>query len=270
MTNIFLSWGGEQSKEIAEELRTWIPSVLQFAKPYFTPSDVEKGSKWSSEISKKLSESHVGIICLTKENFERPWILFEAGALSKDLEKSKVCSVLFGMENTDLTGPLTTFQTTNFTKSDFKKLMNTINETGADQKLSRDTFDRVFEMWWPQLDEGIGRILEQDHQVPDKAFRSDRDILEEILTLSRAKSSSHVRPSVKSSVPIALTEDLVNYLKDIATLNQEKFFSAPLNDKLHSLVRISEYLFRHSDDFDDELGKSIASLNKECQDFIPF
>jgi hypothetical protein len=121
MTNVFISWSGQQSKEIAEELRNWIPSVLQFAKPYYTPSDVEKGAKWGSEISQKLAESNIGIVCLTKENFTKPWILFEAGALSKDLEQSKVCSILFGMENTDLTGPLTTFQTTNFNKTDFKK-----------------------------------------------------------------------------------------------------------------------------------------------------
>ena len=83
MTNVFISWSGQQSEEIAEELRNWIPSVLQFAKPYYTPNDIEKGAKWSSEVSQKLSECNVGIVCLTKDNFAKPWILFEAGALSK-------------------------------------------------------------------------------------------------------------------------------------------------------------------------------------------
>lgn len=110
MTNVFISWSGEQSKAIAGELRNWIPSVLQFARPYFTPNDIEKGAKWGSEISKKLAESNVGIICLTKDNISKPWILFEAGALSKDLDRAKVCSVLFGMETTDLSGPLTIFK----------------------------------------------------------------------------------------------------------------------------------------------------------------
>src|SRR6056297_833270 len=160
MTNVFISWSGTQSKKIAEELRSWIPSVLQFAKPYFTPNDIEKGAKWGSEISQKLSESNVGVICLTKENFNNPWILFEAGALSKDLERSKVCSILFGMENPDLTGPLTTFQTTEFTKGDFQKLMKTINAAGEDQALNSETFSRVFDMWWPQLESAIAKILE--------------------------------------------------------------------------------------------------------------
>jgi len=144
LTVVFISWSGDLSKRLAETLRTWIPSVLQFAKPYFTPSDIEKGGKWSTEISKKLSETHVGIICLTRENYQRPWILFEAGALSKDLDNSKLCSVLFGMDNSDLEGPLTTFQNTNFDRTDFKKLLQTINDAGGEQKLSRDTFDEVF------------------------------------------------------------------------------------------------------------------------------
>ncbi|WP_161594629.1 hypothetical protein [Marimonas lutisalis] len=45
MTNVFISWSGATSKRIAEELRGWIPATLQFAKPYFTPDDIEKGSK---------------------------------------------------------------------------------------------------------------------------------------------------------------------------------------------------------------------------------
>ena len=45
MTDVFISWSGDRSKEIAEALRKWIPSVLQFAKPYYTPSDIEKGAK---------------------------------------------------------------------------------------------------------------------------------------------------------------------------------------------------------------------------------
>jgi hypothetical protein len=44
MINVFISWSGDQSKAIAEELRNWIPSVLQFARPYFTPNDIEKGA----------------------------------------------------------------------------------------------------------------------------------------------------------------------------------------------------------------------------------
>ncbi|MFT5823965.1 MAG: hypothetical protein ACI8ZM_005231 [Crocinitomix sp.] len=43
--NIFISWSGDLSKKIAKEIKDWIPMVLQSAKPYFTPEDIEKGMK---------------------------------------------------------------------------------------------------------------------------------------------------------------------------------------------------------------------------------
>ncbi len=89
MTKVFLSWSGDLSRQLAEELRSWLPGVLQFVRPYFTPDDVEKGAKWNSEISKELEESDVGILCLTRNNLDKPWIIFEAGALSKNFGKSK-------------------------------------------------------------------------------------------------------------------------------------------------------------------------------------
>ena len=92
-SKVFISWGGELSKRLAEEVRNWLPSVLQFVKPYFTPDDIEKGSRWESNIANELETSNVGIICLTKDNINRPWILFEAGALSKNFGKSKVCTI---------------------------------------------------------------------------------------------------------------------------------------------------------------------------------
>ncbi len=97
-------------------MREWLPGVLKFVKLCFTPNDVEKGTKWHSDIMKELEESDIGIICLTKDNIEKPWILFEVGALSKNFNKSNVCTILFNIEPTDLKGPLTSFQGTKFTK----------------------------------------------------------------------------------------------------------------------------------------------------------
>ena len=92
---VFISWSGQPSKRLGEALRDWLPGVLQLVTPYFTPSDIEKGTLWSTDIAKELSESQVGILCVTRDNIHSDWLLFEAGALSKSLEKSHVCPVLF-------------------------------------------------------------------------------------------------------------------------------------------------------------------------------
>lgn len=158
-TKVFISWSGDLSRQLAEAVRNWLPGVLQYVKPYFTPDDIEKGTKWSTEIIGELEGSEVGIICLTKENLNNPWILFEAGALSKNFGKSKVCTLLFGIDSSDLTGPLTGFQDTKFNKVDFKKLIESVNKEGGDSKLDVKVLDQVFDMWWDKLEETVNGIL---------------------------------------------------------------------------------------------------------------
>lgn len=188
-SKVFISWSGDLSKKLAEEVRLWLPGVLQFVKPYFTPNDIEKGTRWSTEIASELESSNAGIICLTKDNINKPWILFEAGALSKNFGKANVCTILFNLDNADLTGPLTSFQATRFDKTDFKKLLTTINNTGSESKLESAVLNDVFEMWWPKLELKINEIL-KNHVVDNNNnnLRSEREILEEVLELTRINS----------------------------------------------------------------------------------
>ncbi len=269
MTNVFISWSGQTSKEIAEELRNWIPSVLQFAKPYYTPHDIEKGSKWGSEISQKLADSNVGIVCLTKDNYTKPWILFEAGALSKDLEKSKVCSILFGMDNTDIAGPLTTFQTTSFVKSDVRKLMSTINTAGGENALSEQTFTRVFDKWWPDLKEKIDGILANESPDVGAEIRTDREILEEVLALARLTNRKSNNEDERAGVPHELVRDLAKHLDGIFDANK-KHTDSRINDHLETLARIANYLDHRSTTRSDEVTDMIERLSMQIDDFIPF
>lgn len=187
-SKVFISWGGDLSKKLAEEVRKWLPSVIQSVVPYFTPDDIDKGKRWESDITNELMLSDIGIICLTKDNIDRPWILFEAGALSKKFGKSNVCTILFDVESTEITGPLTSFQATKFEKDDFYKLLKTVNETLGEDKLKSEILRDVFEMWWPQLETKIKLILSTHKDGSKKKQRTERDILEEILELTRRNS----------------------------------------------------------------------------------
>ena len=193
-TKVFICWGGELSKKLGEALRSWLPSSLQYVRPYFSPEDIEKGAKWSSEITKELETSSVGIICVTPENAERPWIMFESGALSKHLEKARVCPLLFNLEPADVKGPLTLFQATRFAKDDFKRLVATINNAAGDARLEPTVLDGVFDMWWPKLEEQVSAITRSHKSSPKEARRSDRDVLDEVLELTRMNASRAARP----------------------------------------------------------------------------
>lgn len=183
-TKVFISWSGETSKRIAEVLKEWIPAVLQFVEPYFTPNDIEKGARWSKEIAEELQQSKVGIFCLTKENLTSKWMMFEAGAISKNLSASYVCPLLFDVDFSDLEGPLTQFQMSKFSKLDMLKLLRTINNACDDGKLSEKILENVFEKWWEDLNEKINPIIIAG-KSKEGQIRSDRDLMEEVLSISR-------------------------------------------------------------------------------------
>jgi TIR domain len=185
---VFISWSGETSKRAAELIREWLPTVLQTVKPYFTPSDIEKGTRWSADIAKELDDSMAGIFCVTKENLNSQWLMFEAGAISKKVDQSLVCPILIGIDNSDINGPLTQFQTTLFEKSDFKKLVSDLNKANTSNILEESVLHTVFEKFWPELEEKMHTLLKGEGLTVDQRadLRSDRAVLEEILDLSRA------------------------------------------------------------------------------------
>lgn len=183
---VFISWSGDQSKEIGEIFKAWIPSVIQAVKPYFSPSDIDKGARWLTEISRELEHCIIGLLILTKQNLEAPWMMFEAGALSKNIDKAKICPMLFGVEPTDIKGPLTQFQATPFNKEEVCRLIKSINQELADQKLESDVLDNVFEKWWPDLEKKIQSVKSTKTK---ETVRDDSDILKEILTLTRSINS---------------------------------------------------------------------------------
>lgn len=217
-TKVFISWSGELSRQLAEAVRNWLPGVLQYVKPYFTPDDIEKGTKWSTEIIKELEESEIGILCLTRDNLNKPWILFEAGALSKNFGKAKVCTLLFGIDSSDLSGPLTGFQDTKFNKVDFKKLIESINKEGGESKLDSKILDNVFDMWWEQLETKVNEILAGYKETDHAPTRSDRELLEEILDLSRMKSIPTLRQSKMSR---SVIYDIIDIVEELSHLSMK-------------------------------------------------
>lgn len=80
---VFISWSGERSKKVALIFHEWLPQVIQSLEPFASSEDIEKGSRWNTDIAQELKESTFGLICVTKDNLSAPWLNFEAGALSK-------------------------------------------------------------------------------------------------------------------------------------------------------------------------------------------
>ncbi len=95
---VFLSWSGARSHRVALTFRDWLPSVIQAIVPYVSSEDIDKGARWSTDIAKELEDSTFGILCVTRENINASWLTFEAGALSKTMDKAFVSPFLFDIK----------------------------------------------------------------------------------------------------------------------------------------------------------------------------
>ncbi len=184
---IFLTWSGERSKTIAHVLKTWLPCVIQGVEPWMSESDVEKGSRWRSEISAQLQQAKIGIICLTPENLQEPWIHFEAGAISKVVNESRVCTFLYDLSPASVKEPLGQFQATKADKEDTRKLVHTINAALEAEHLDLAHLNAIFEKWWPDLERELAKIPKAS-QKQQKASRPVEDSLEEVVSLVREQS----------------------------------------------------------------------------------
>jgi TIR domain len=167
---VFLSWSGARSKAVAEAMQGWLSQVIQTLEPWLS-SDIEKGSKWGHEISDKLERSTVGIICLTSENLNAPWLLFEAGALSKTKD-AYVCTLLLGLDPAQILQPLAQFQSTTFEKDDFRRMLHSINKAvqrSGERFLSDSVLNQSFDVFWPRLEDQISNISAQLPEENDAA-----------------------------------------------------------------------------------------------------
>ena len=156
--------------------------------PYVSSEDIDKGARWSTDIATELEDSTFGILCVTKDNLNAPWLTFEAGALSKTMDKAFVSPFLFDIKRSEVDGPILQFQSTIFEKEDIRKLLKTLNKACGDDKLTDERLDKAFEVWYPTLEDELNKITpssKKEEDAKQKPAAQGNEILEEILELTR-------------------------------------------------------------------------------------
>lgn len=184
---LFLSWSGQRSNALALALRDLVPDVLQNVDVWMSEHDLQAGSRWSTELSARLSECHLGVACVTPENQHSPWLMFEAGAISKSVENGRLIPLLFDIGREQITHPLAQFQLLECNKEGIAKLVSTINSLLA-APLDATRLHRQVERWWPDFAKRLETIGAPPDSVPKAPERSDKEILYEILEKVRAFS----------------------------------------------------------------------------------
>lgn len=180
---VFISWSGNRSKHIAAALKPWLKKVLQTIDPWMSSEDIDSGARWSKEISGNLEACDFGIICVTPENQSAPWIMFEAGALSKSLDKSHVCPYLYDLTTSGITGPISQFQARVSNKEGTFKIVESLYKALEEKPISEEELKESFDVWWPKLERELKNCPEYDGEKIE--HRPQNEILNELVENSR-------------------------------------------------------------------------------------
>ena len=190
---VFVSWSGELSRKIAEELKNWIPCIIQSVEIFCSTQDIEKGENWDRILSNQLSECNFGIIYLTSENTNSPWINFEAGAIAKALD-SKISALMININTSDIQGPLKRFQATRLDKDDMFSLLQSINNS-TESPLDTERLTSTFEAIWETMSVSIDKIVSEPNvdnpkeENQPKLESDNNKAIEETLKLLRQQNT---------------------------------------------------------------------------------
>ncbi len=135
---------------LAKALADLLPDAIQDLKTWMSEHDISAGSRWGHELDQQLVSSNFGVLCLTPENMNAAWLLFEAGSLAKSVSESRVVPYRLDLSAAEVPLPLAQFQGVDANELGTKKLVESLN-AGRKQPMDRGRLDRVFQRWWPDL-----------------------------------------------------------------------------------------------------------------------
>lgn len=268
---VFISWSGDRSKQVAELLDNWIQCVIQAVDPWMSSKDIDRGALWFTEISDQLANTSVGIVCLTKENRNKPWILFESGALAKGLSSNRVCTLLIDLAPTDLENPLAQFNHTFPTRDSIWELVRTINLTLKENALKESILSKVFDTYWPQFENGFKQIIRDTPENEVVSKRKDNDIMLDVLSTVRmldkrlrSIESNSEKPTVVFEKEFYRNDNLIN-IRDLRTQIQRLKDQGLPDELIVEILSDKNDLSRNLIRKELQRTKDISEINKEIK-----
>lgn len=243
---IFISWSGIQSKKVAYVIKSVLAKIYQLETDEVFVSDENlHGPHWDKQIFKYASTAHIGITCLTKENYPEPWILAEYGAMHVS---GSACPILFNFPYNQLPDKYVLFKK-EMCRSPFKE--NTKELTSVD-------FENLL----------IHLLIDVDSRGCHKRFRS-----------KNFKISDNIRNDKRWSPIIAKAgAELLDIYKKFN--NYEFFISRPINrinndirneiDAVINTLKASypDYIFASQGYIEPDLVQIRLENISKCKHFI--
>ena len=155
---LFISWSRPQAEDIAPALKNFIQDVLGID-GIFLSKEIDSGRRWSSEIASALETCDAGLIVVTSENKEAPWLNFEAGAISKRIDDANVIPLLWDISVGEIANtPLNQFQCKSFIRNDIRFVVENLVKLWD---LSPESVDRRFDAMWPNFEAQLKQVPNQ-------------------------------------------------------------------------------------------------------------
>lgn len=183
---IFLSWSGELSRQIALALREWFGEVFESLEVWVSDVDIDLGARAVPTIDANLDRAIGAILVLTVTNQSAPWVNFEAGALSRQLQgnpRSVIPLLVDADDIGQLKSPLSAFQGALLTREGVEKVVSALFELqGKDPRRAGSRMDA----YWPILESRIGEIRSSHLIAPiQKPLPSTQDLEDHLNRIER-------------------------------------------------------------------------------------
>ncbi|GAA0503611.1 hypothetical protein GCM10008937_08900 [Deinococcus depolymerans] len=233
--------------------------MIQGSEPFVSSENIEKGTKGLEEILSNLNQSSFGLIIMTSDNVNKPWLYFEAGVISKRFDSgpdTRVSAFMFDLKGSEVKGSnplMSIFQYTENDKDDIFKLIKSINNSMGERRIDDAALIDLFEMVYPQFTEELNHarkyvISIQEPQIEEQSTESIEPILNELvnqnremlrhiksLALEKSNSAVGVKYADFSIAQRAFLKGLYGIRNDIRAGIRPDKYSFHLNSFLRSL-----------------------------------
>ncbi len=174
------------SKDVATVWRNLVKETFDSVEPFMSEENIGAGERGLAKIAKELAGTSFGIIVVTQENQNSPWLNYEAGALSKDVddETVRVAPSLVDFERkTDVTGPIGQFQASLLNREGVEYILVEIAKVvGVEDASIRKRFANS---WREEYESQFASAKASRGDEPVTSRRGNDEMLDEILTVVR-------------------------------------------------------------------------------------
>lgn len=197
---VFISWSGTLSNGIAKELKSMLQVASDRLTPFMSEQDIHSGQRGLAVIADQLNTTSVGLLVVTADNWNSPWINYEAGALAKEVgdAEHRVVPLLVDIVGTDLANsPLTQFQYRALTRQGITEILLDLARLAA---IDGATVVARVMSHWDEYEARFKELLTKHPPAERRKRLSEADLLREVLETVReikrevVSGDGHERP----------------------------------------------------------------------------